>query len=127
MPVRNVVPVSGILSYQGRPLEHYVISFVPITEGAGSAIGTTDASGRFTLSTNKPNDGAAPGNYRVGVVYAGPPNTNDTPGAESQIEDPKLLPKSPTPIPTKFNNPEKSEVTQEVPAGGLTDLKLDLK
>jgi hypothetical protein len=43
------------------------------------------------------------------------------------IDDPSLLPKPSVQIPARYASPETSKLTQEVPAGGLTDLKIDLK
>jgi hypothetical protein len=42
------------------------------------------------------------------------------------IDDPAEMPKPPVEIPAKYSNPETSGLTQDVPAGGVTDLKIDL-
>src|SRR5215510_8628347 len=70
--IERVAPVSGVLTFQGKPLEFYQVTFSP-EDGRRPATGTTDAEGKFTLGTNKPNDGAPPGLNKVAVVWVGPP------------------------------------------------------
>jgi hypothetical protein len=123
-PAVGVVPVSGVLTYQNRPLADFVVTFTPVGEGR-VAMGHTDSSGRFSLGTDKPNDGAQVGDYRVSVVYAGP-QVEDTSAYKNPNDDPTKLPKPPIQIPDKYTSPETSGRTQDVPAGGLTDLKIDL-
>lgn len=75
-----VVPVSGIVSFEGKPLEGATVMFLPKGEpGQGTllAFGLTDAEGRFRLRTNvgpkASYDGAVPGEYRVAVSKYVPP------------------------------------------------------
>jgi hypothetical protein len=123
--VEAVVPVSGTLTYMGSPLENYQISFLP-SDGRRPAIGTTDATGRFTMGTNLAGDGAPPGTHKVTVVWS-PPTPPDGAGQETVIDDPALLPKPNVQIPAKYSSPETSGLTQEVPVGGLKDLRIDLQ
>ena len=120
----KVAPVSGTLTYQGKPLENYQVTFLP-TDGRRPGVGLTDAAGKFKLGTNDLADGAPLGTNQVAVNFA-PPSTDDA-TTGSPIEDPALLPMPKVLIPAKYGNPKTSEITQEVPSGGLTDLKLDLK
>ncbi len=123
--IEKVVPVSGTLTYQGRPLEGYQVTFRP-TDGRRPATGVTDAAGKFTLGTNRAGDGAPPGSHKVAVVWAGPPAGDDS-GQGDVIDNPALLPKPPVRIPAKYANADSSGLTQEVPKGGLRDLTIDLK
>lgn len=118
--IEEVVPVSGTLTYQGKPLEGYQVTFLP-TDGRRVAVGVTDSAGHFTLGTNTLNDGAPPGSHKVSVVWAGPPSTDG-----AVLDAPTQPPKPPVQIPTKYGNPESSGLTQEVPPEGLRDLKIDL-
>ncbi|QDT54063.1 hypothetical protein Pan44_20900 [Caulifigura coniformis] len=122
--VLSTVPVAGILTYKGDPLESFRISFIPVG-GDRTVSGLTDAQGRFQLGTNSPNDGAPIGKYKIAVSYA-PPESADG-GNPMGIEDPRQLPRSKIKVPPQFSNPEKSGVTVDIPEGGLTDLKIDLK
>jgi hypothetical protein len=126
-PAKNVVNVSGTLTYQGKPLENFSISFVPADEGKHTAFGMTDSSGNFKLGTNLPGDGAAVGKYKIGVTYSGPTDVSDSSVTASPIDDVKQMPKPPVKIPAHYADPETSQMTQDVPPGGLTDLKIDLK
>lgn len=57
------VPASGRLIYAGRPLAGIDVVFTPTDGRRGSA--TTDANGRFTISTFARGDGAVPGRHLV--------------------------------------------------------------
>jgi hypothetical protein len=123
--IEKVVPVSGTLTFQGKPLEYFQVSFQP-TDGRRAALGVTDANGKFTLGTNDVGDGAPPGSHKVAVVWVGPQG-DVAAGQEVIIDDPSLLPKPSVQIPARYANPETSQLSQEVPSGGVTDLKIDLK
>ena len=123
--IEKVVPVSGKLTYQGKPLEFFQVSFLP-SDGRRASVGVTDADGKFTMGTNTIGDGAPPGSVKVAVVFVGPPST-DLPGQEKVIEDPTLLPQPKIKIPAKYNNPETSGLNQNVPDAGLPNLEIDLK
>lgn len=66
--VTNAVPVSGLVTLDDQPEEGATVLFAPTGGGGSAASGTTDASGRFRLTTLDPNDGAIPGSYLVGVT-----------------------------------------------------------
>lgn len=121
--IEKVVPVSGTLTYRGQPLEYHQVIF-RATDGRRTAIGITDAAGKFTLGTNGKDDGAPPGSHKVGINYVGPPIVDDP---SKEPIDPAFRPKPKIQIPANYADPETSGLTQEVPAGGLTDLKIDLK
>jgi hypothetical protein len=123
--IEEVVPVAGTLTYKGKALENFQVTFQP-SDDRRPAIGITDSAGKFKLGTNEPGDGAVTGTLKVGVVWAGPPTT-DANAQEVIIDDPSKLPKPSVRIPTKYNNPETSGLVQEVPAEGLPDVKIDLK
>jgi len=60
-------PVSGKVTYQGRPVEQGTIAFLPVDNAAGRPASGTIVDGEYTLSTLGDRDGALPGNYRVTV------------------------------------------------------------
>lgn len=122
--LEKVVPVSGTVTYQGKPVESFQVSFIP-TDGRRAAVGITDASGKFTLGTNDVADGVPPGKHKVSIAFA--PTSTDDSASASPVDDPKLLPKPKLAVPSKYANPATSGLEQEVPAGGLTDLKIELK
>ena len=122
--LEKVAPVSGTLTFKGQPLDSHQVTFLP-TDGRRPAVGLTDSNGRFKLGTNDVDDGAPLGTNKISVVFAAR-STVDSASA-SPIDDPALLPKPKVSIPAKYSNPETSELIQEVPSGGISDLKLDLK
>src|SRR5690606_6709726 len=71
----KTVPDSGVLTCNGTPVAGATVFLDPKAEGnrteiipGRSATGTTDESGRFTLSTYQLNDGALIGTHTVRVV-----------------------------------------------------------
>jgi len=62
--------VSGIVTYDGVPVEGAFVAFIPQDSSGIAAQGTTDASGKYTLTsaTAKRSDtGAKPGKYFVKI------------------------------------------------------------
>lgn len=65
----GLVPVTGTVTLKGAPLAGAAVVFAPAppsTARASSA--TTDANGKFKLSTLKSDDGAFPGDYIVTIL-----------------------------------------------------------
>lgn len=122
--VIEVVPASGIVTFQGKPLAGFQVTFMPVS-GDRPSIGVSDATGKFVLGTNDAGDGAVAGANKVAVVWSPPELVDDT--TASVIDDPKKMPKPPVVIPAKYHNPETSGITQEVPAAGTSELKIDLQ
>lgn len=61
----TIVPVSGILSYKGKPVTNASIRFMP--ENGRPSAGFTDEEGRFTLVYDADHEGATVGKHRVWV------------------------------------------------------------
>ncbi len=61
----DTVPVSGVITLDGKPVEGAVVTFAPTSTTGTAASGKTDASGRYQLTTQNPGDGALPGSYNV--------------------------------------------------------------
>jgi hypothetical protein len=122
--IEKVVPVSGTVTYQGKPLEGYRVVFIP-TDGRRPASGVTDASGKFVLGTNAANDGAPPGMNKISFAWE-PPRTGE-PGQETINDTPERMPKPKIRIPEKYSDPEKSGISQDVPTRGTGDIKFDLQ
>lgn len=118
----ETVPVAGVLSYQGKPLEYHQVTCYP-SGGERPAAGIADASGRFTLGTNGEGDGAVAGTHQVAVTYVGPPNTDP----EAGMNDFSPPPPPKVKIPAKYRNIKTSELQVEIPEGGIDDLKIDLQ
>lgn len=64
------VPVTGTITFEGKPVADASITFTPATRSEGKvAVGATDESGRFSLSllTGEDKEGAMPGDYKVSI------------------------------------------------------------
>lgn len=130
--------VSGKVTFNGQPVEGAIVTFAPKSPGAKAAAGTTDASGRFQLTTLAPGDGAVAGSYGVTVIKpvrpTGPPADSGAvpPEAEEAVKKAKEEAKKgggeeKELLPEKYKSPEKSGLTAEVKAGQKNDFTFDLK
>ena len=63
--------VEGTITYKGESVAGAIVSFQPSSSEGESASGTTDANGKFTLTSSHAIDGgrgALPGDYVVTVI-----------------------------------------------------------
>jgi hypothetical protein len=108
----DLVPVSGKVSFQGRPLAGGTIVFAPDPQRGGRgplAVGTIAADGRYVLrSEGRP--GAIPGWHRITVCGAAPAGDAAEPA-----------------LPGRYTDPEHSGLSRQVLAGKANafDLPLD--
>ncbi len=118
----DTVPCEGTVTYDGKPLTEAQILFIPDASTTGQgASGTTDASGKYSLSSrNSAGEtvkGIIPGKYRVSFSRMVKPD-----GAP-WIPDP-ANPVGPASIgareemPLKYSDPANSLQLAEVKAGG---------
>jgi hypothetical protein len=113
----DTVPVTGVLTFNGQPAEGAEVMFNPKTGRMAS--GVTDASGKFSLSTAKPNDGAMPGEYTVTLFEYYPPD-----------KPPKMPPPGqplPSRFPPKFADPATSPLAATVERGKQNEFRFDVK
>lgn len=103
----DTYPVTGSITVNGSPLTTGSVTFVS-TSGGPPATGEIGPDGRYTLTTEKPNDGATPGKYTV-MVVAVADTSNRSP------EDRSPLP--PPVVPEKYLSTYTSGLTAEVKAG----------
>lgn len=131
-----LVPVSGVLTLDGRPLASKTVHFIPEdgTPGVGAGA-TTNSEGRYTLIAARPGAvvdtmGVPPGNYRVIVVE--PMFPIDLPAAQSESDEPAAATGLPdmrkrprTTIPAQYMTVESTPFRLKVaPEGGAIDLQL---
>jgi hypothetical protein len=90
------VPVSGVVTLDGKPLEGANVYFYAVGDAKDGrpAYGVTDANGRFDLSTLGDRDGALPRQYKVVIHKYVPtipnlkiPDFPDTVDGKSQRDD----------------------------------------
>jgi hypothetical protein len=131
-PVAPTAPVSGVVTLDGTPVEHAVITFIPIdgTGGFGAAA-TTDAAGRYVVRTPVKTSGLTgqrvvltgglpPGRYRVQVSRRLHPDGSPLRPDETPIESPAV-----ETIARTFSDATATTLVAEVPAaGGMFDWRV---
>jgi hypothetical protein len=123
------VPAKGVVTLDGQPVENAAIVIVS-TSSADQAVGTSDASGNFSLDAFDYKTGALPGEYYViatksveieqsaGELQGEEAEHAAEDGGAMQLGVQNVLPK-------KYAQPS-GELTLTVPAEGVTDIKLEL-
>lgn len=113
--------VSGVVTYQGKPLVAANVMFVPV-QGGRPATATTDDQGRFTLTTFAKGDGAQVGDHHVAIVKV------DTPAQTAPVPEnvplspripgmPETSPPRASQIPERYGKSATSGLTATVLAG----------
>jgi hypothetical protein len=69
----HTVPVTGIVTLDGKPLEGATVRFNPTDPKKNGGTGVTDAQGKYTL-VHATNDGASPGSYKVVIEHFASPD-----------------------------------------------------
>lgn len=111
----ETVPVTGTVTLNGQPATDAEVIFTPSTGRVAS--GATDSAGRFTLSTNKPGDGAVPGEHNVTVVEYYPPGK----------PPPMTSGGPPSRFPAQYMEASQTPLTAKVERGGKNDFQFDVK
>ena len=129
----TLVPVSGQVTMNGRPLKNVRVDFHPDpdqgTKGPSST-GVTDADGNFTLASTAPGNapGAVVGRHRVVLTDLEVYGTAFVGRGDYRSEDPKgpkevpKFPRFPAVYSDLTNTPFKQEVT-----AGMGPVALDVK
>jgi hypothetical protein len=130
--------VSGKVTMQGAPIEGVAVSFIPDGNGH-NAVGVTDNSGMFQLTTRIKNDGAVPGKYRVSLAkYEGEQTvtdpskmhadydiTNEYP--EGYQEGAAEKPPAKNLLPVNYADPNTSGMSAEVLDGDNKSFEFEIK
>lgn len=133
-----VVPVSGKLTRQGKPVEKALVTFMT-TASPRSAVGTTNANGEFKLTTINTDDGAMPGEHVITISKMPEPGANSAalpqtpedyakymsqqPGGSRQPPGKSAADKS---IPEKYGSPSTSGLKRTVVKGEPNHFEIDL-
>ena len=114
----GLVPVSGTVTLDGKPLADAAVGFFADVGGT-PAVGTTDAQGKFTLSTHKPGDGATQGQNVVTV------SKQSNLDAGKEVEESEIV-RMKNESPVKYFSPKTSDIKVEVKYG-MEPVTIDLK
>ena len=142
-------PVTGTVTQGGTAVEGATVTFIPPVTSAGtgevelqSAVGVTDASGKYSLTTFESNDGAMPGAYKVRVFKFDKPEDFEAEPASSASGEMAEMPATYEPpdadgraaskpknqLPEKYNRVSQTPLEYTVTEGENTyDIELDAK
>ncbi|MCA9049309.1 MAG: carboxypeptidase regulatory-like domain-containing protein [Planctomycetaceae bacterium] len=131
-PPAPVFPVSGVVTYKGKPLSGADVTFS--SEAANrSAFGRTDDQGRYRLTTFSSNDGAVEGKQSVMISkFVAPVAAVPEPGVESEQYIPpgygpeEKKPETKPEIPEKYSKPETSGLIAVVNSPGPNEINFEL-
>lgn len=123
----GLVDVSGVVTWEGRPVASGNIIFVPESGAAsdpdskGPHVATSflDADGSFQMTTFKLHDGVIPGKYRVGIDTSPPAPVEDLSGVNP--------PQEKGPIPARYADPTRSGLAATIdPSNSTQQLDFNL-
>jgi hypothetical protein len=119
----QLVPVSGMVTLDGQPVEGATVTFTPT--GGRMAIAVTDAAGKFQLTTYDTNDGALIGEHRVTVAKIQTTGVTVDASGLSGTVDPAQI-KQVHALPQAYSVAETSGLVQKV-EWNMPEVKLQLK
>ena len=117
----KVYPAQGKVLVKGQPALGARVVFYPTTSDVDgkklpTPAGDTDASGKYVLTSYKPEDGAPAGDYKVTVVWLEPPPAN----AQGIFDQKDRLQ-------GRYSDPQTSPLKATVPEGGGEILPFELQ
>lgn len=118
------VPVSGVITVDQKPVAEAAVMFLPVA-GGRPAIGTTDAAGRFVLTTFDDGDGAIIGEHKVSVTKVKVTGVTPTADGLSGTTEPGGVQEEYI-VPKKYADPETSGLTATVDKG-MPEITFDLQ
>lgn len=116
----NMVPVSGAVIYQGKPIAEANVAFHADEQGS---FAVTDSQGRFQLQSEQPGDGAPPGDYHVSI------SKMEITVPQFDEGHPQYVPPPPPKyvVPKKYADPRTSGLKATVERGKKNDFTFELK
>ena len=135
-PGIGAIQVTGTVTVDGAPMAGATVVFSP-DEGGQAASGVTNAEGKYKLTTEKANDGAVPGKYKISITKHENaaddiPKTADPNDAKSMDAiysklNTREKQKSKNLIAPMYENPKGSGLTAEVKGSGTNNFDFPLK
>ena len=123
--VPPIKPVNGKITFNGKPMDGVVVSFLPMAEGGTMTVGQTREEGKYKLSYLGML-GCAPGQYQVMLSYKATPDGKVvTLEMQSALVMPKEATQAVERMPREYG-PGNKTLTATVPAEG-GEINFDLK
>jgi hypothetical protein len=117
---KELVQVSGTVTYAGEPLPDAIVAFDSAEHAdASPSTGVTDDEGHYSLKLSADEVGVPPGRYKVAITAWDAPLEMPKPGAP--VVPPRPL------IPEKYFDPETSGLTATVESGAPQTIDFDLE
>ena len=125
---QDTVPVTGLVTYNGEPVEGATVVFGAASGQDRPATGTTDGSGRFTLATYEPGDGAIAGQFTVAISKTETVGgmTEDEEHAAIQAGEEVKPAETVDLLPERYKDGLESGLTAEVEAGQENHFEFEL-
>ena len=117
-PIANLVPCSGTVTLDGKPLDHGTIGFEPFVPNSGRSASGSIKDGRFVASTSASSPGVVAGKYLVSVQSFDQEKTTST-NPSDMVKKPVSL------VPEKYLDVKQSGLVVEVKSG-MPPVKLEL-
>lgn len=118
------VPAGGTVTYLGEPLEKATVVLTIRRDDKNrsyTATATTDATGKFTLRTFRPNDGAVVGTHKVQIQKV---TFSERPKDLPPMAD--FTPVETSHLPKHYGSPDTSGLTAEVTEKGPNQFVFEL-
>ncbi|MEW4565512.1 hypothetical protein AB1K70_23495 [Bremerella sp. JC770] len=100
----DVVPVEGVLTFEGEPVPQMIVSFKPV--GGRAAEATTDQEGRFKMQYSIDQYGIEPGAQEINAYWVSPSDDGSVPPTELQKKVIQYFKKNP-PLAVTIDQPQK--------------------
>lgn len=123
-------PASGRVTLGGEAVDRALVVFYPDMPNTAAAQATTDADGRFRLTTYRADDGAVPGKYTILVTKQLAENEmtpEESRAYYARTGAPPPLPRYRDLLPKKYNSHESSDLAAEVRMGKKNHFDLELR
>ncbi len=133
----ELASAAGVVTHNGEPVADATLEFRSAADVPNSlAAGRTDADGKFTPTTDRPNDGALPGAYKVvvkkevqtidGLTLDEWQKEQGYDGVGDPPEYDKDAPVTEQMLPVPYSNAETTPLTIEIPAKGNKKIVVEL-
>ncbi len=126
--IGGLVPVTGKVTLDGKPLAGAQVVFVPNGTKGRAASAACDAEGNYALITNT-DKGVMPGSYKVQVNYIAKPDGTPITTFEEGMDITQLEASGQARqiLPPRYSDLQQTELKFEVNSSGKNEYNIDMK